>query len=244
MADTAPAKEEKPKGGKGEGKPKRERARKEGKGGEGKGERRAKGEGGKNGERRGKGEGRGEGGKGEGGRGRGPRKPREEIPMFDDPEAELAKATAEEPPHANRGAYENAVSALQKAIDESKARGDAITAQIETEKEKEAVLRKARQGGPAESIREALREHKKKTMKDIEIKKGINEKIEAIKSQMPRKRMPSRSSVHSWVGSVTMTTSTTRSSRSRTSWHITPSPSRRRRSTCSRSKSSARSATR
>jgi hypothetical protein len=153
---------ERTKGGKGE---KREGGRKGGKGDR---------EGGKGGDREG-----GKGGKGE----RKPRKPRAEIPTFDDPEAELAKVEKEgEPPRPNRDGLDRKIAGIQAEIDGSKRRTEAITRDLDAIKEKNEKL-KAGGSGPLEKIREVLRELKKQIVGVIEERKSVSSQIDNIREK-------------------------------------------------------------
>jgi len=159
--------------------PKGERKeRKGGKGGEKRGGRKG-GEKGGDGAR--EGGGRGEGGKG--GKGNRPRKPRAEIPTFEDPEAELAKVEAEgEPPRANRDSLDRKIAGIQNEIDASKRRTEAITRDLDAIKEKNEKL-KSSGSGPLEKSREVLRELKKQIVGVIEERKSVSAQIDTIREK-------------------------------------------------------------
>jgi len=142
---------------------------------------RGRGKGGDKREGKGGARGKGDGGKGKGDRP--PRKPREELPMVEDPKAELDKLMAEgEPPKPNRDALERQVGAIQHEIDSSKLRTDAITKELDGIKEKNEKI-KQQGSGELQGIRDKLGATKKQIVGVIEQRKQISLQIDGIRAK-------------------------------------------------------------
>jgi hypothetical protein len=136
------------------------------------------GKGGNNKERRGG----GKGGRGEGKGGR-PRKPRAEIPTFDDPEAELTKVTSGgEPKKPDRDALDRKIQTVQNDIEANKKRTEAITKDLDAIKEKNEKI-KQQGASPLEKCREGLRELKKQIVGVIEERKRVSSSIDSIREK-------------------------------------------------------------
>lgn len=128
-------------------------------------------------------EGGGKGGGREGGKGGKPRKPRAEIPTFEDPVAKLKEVEAGgEPSRPNRDHLETKIQRVQNEIDTSKRRTEAITKELDAIKEKNEKL-KAHGSGPLEKCREKLRELKKQIVGVIEERKRVSASIDKIREQ-------------------------------------------------------------
>lgn len=122
-------------------------------------------------------------GKGEGGKGGKPRKPREELPMVEDPQAELDKLMAEPmPKKPDRDALEHKIGNIQNDIDSNKRRTEQITKDLDAIKEKNERLKKSGASG-MEACREKLREFKKQIVGVIEERKHISSSIDEIRAK-------------------------------------------------------------
>jgi len=128
--------------------------------------------------------------KGKGKVDRAPREKRkhEDIPTYDDPQAEIDKMEkAGEPKKPDRAHHEKQVSHKRSEIEAYQKQVDSITKQLDDIKEKNEKA-KAASSGPAEQCREVLRELKKGIVIVVEERKRLSAAIEKIREAQNREK--------------------------------------------------------
>jgi hypothetical protein len=109
------------------------------------------------------------------------RRPREEIPEFEDPQAELAKQPTDLK-KPNKQAHEEKVAKIQYEIDTNKRKAESLTKELDAIK-KGNEIKKQQGGSEMEAVRTRIREIKSLSIQTKLEKKTISGEIEKVKSQ-------------------------------------------------------------